>query len=66
VVSAYDEPRGNALYYPQQSRDPVRPNMPYTPVQNVPPTTHGVPLLGVLIVAALILFLEHRRRRRGR
>jgi hypothetical protein len=47
--------------------DPVRAVNPYTPTELV---TGGqaarLPIVGVLLIVGLIVFLEHRRRRRGR
>jgi hypothetical protein len=45
-------------------RDPVRAVNPFTPTELV--TTGqatSLPIVGVIVIAALILFLEHRRRR---
>lgn len=53
--------------YAASYRDPVRAINPYTPTELV--TTgqaSNVPIIGVLVVAGLILYLEHRRRRKGR
>jgi hypothetical protein len=47
-------------------RDPVRAANPYTPTELV--RTGGqpnLPIVGVVVVAVLLLWLEHRRRRRG-
>ena len=58
---------GENMYYPAGSTDPVRPNMPYTPVYNVPATgSPSLPVWGVVVAAAVLLLLEHLRRRRGR
>lgn len=53
--------------YAASYRDPVRAVNPYTPTELV---TGGeatnLPIVGVVLVAGLVLWLEHRRRRRGR
>ena len=47
--------------------DPVRAITPYTPAQLVTSgSTTTLPIIGVVAVAAGILFLEHLRRKRGR
>lgn len=47
--------------------DPVRAVNPFTPTQLVTSgSTTTLPVIGVVVVAAGILLLEHLRRRRGR
>lgn len=47
--------------------DPVRAANPYTPTELVTGGSRTtLPIIGVVVVAALILLLEHLRRRRGR
>lgn len=53
--------------YAASYRDPVRAVNPFTPTELVMDgSAPTVPILGVAIIAGLILYLEHRRRRRGR
>jgi hypothetical protein len=53
--------------YAASYRDPVRAVNPMVPTQLVNGgQAPSLPLIGVLVVAGLILLLEHRRRRRGR
>ena len=64
--TAYRESVGNANYYPGGA-EPVRANAPYTPVAIVNPSGRpNVNLIGVGALVALVLFMEHQRRRRGR
>lgn len=47
--------------------DPVRAINPYTPAELVTTGSRPtVPIVGVIVVAAALLILEHLRRRRGR
>lgn len=62
----YREAIGNASFYPGGSTDPVRQNMPFTPVTLVPGGTPSVPIVGVVVLVAVALFFEHMRRRRRR
>lgn len=63
----YREAVGNATYYPGASSDPVRANAPYTPVTLINAAgAPSVPILGVAIVAGIVLWFEHMRRKRGR
>lgn len=53
--------------YAASYRDPVRAVNPFTPTELVTGgSTTTMPIIGVAIVAAGILLLEHLRRRRGR
>ena len=64
--TAYRESVGNVNFYPGGA-EPVRANVPYTPVQVVDPSGRpNVPIVGVLFLVAVVLFFEHQRRRRGR
>jgi hypothetical protein len=47
--------------------DPVRAVNPFTPTELVSTgSTTSLPIVGVVVLAAAMLYLEHRRRRRGR
>ena len=47
--------------------DPVRAINPFTPSELVTTGSKtSLPIIGVVVVAALILLLEHQRRKRGR
>jgi len=47
--------------------DPVRSINPYTPTELVTTGARpSVPIVGVVVVAGVILLLEHLRRKRGR
>lgn len=51
--------------YAASYNDPVRAINPFTPSELVMTgQPSSVPIIGVVLVAALILFLEHRRRGR--
>src|SRR5262249_51248955 len=64
--TAYREAVGNSSFYPGGA-EPVRANVPYTPVTIVSPAGRpNVPIVGVLVLVGLVLFMEHQRRRRGR
>lgn len=53
--------------YAASFRDPVRAVNPYTPTELVTGgESPSVPIIGVVLVAAIVLWLEHRRRGRGR
>lgn len=63
----YREAIGNGAFYPGGSTDPVRANAPFTPVTIVNDgSAPSVPILGVVILAGVVLWFEHMRRRRGR
>lgn len=54
--------------YAASYNDPVRAVNPYTPSELVTGghSTTSMPIIGVVVVAAAILLLEHLRRKRGR
>lgn len=52
--------------YAASYRDPVRPVNPYTPTELVTAGPANLPIVGVVVVAAAVLLLEHLRRKRGR
>ena len=53
--------------YAASYNDPVRAVNPFTPSELVTGgSTTTMPIIGVVVVAALILALEHLRRKRGR
>lgn len=64
---AYSESVGNSVWYGAGSSDPVRKNVPFTPVTIV--DTGGkpnVPILGVLVLVGVALWFEFMRRKRGK
>lgn len=64
---AYTESMGNSSFYPSGSSDPVRANVPFTPVTIVDPGGRpNVPILGVVVLVGVALLFEHMRRKRGK
>ena len=52
--------------YSASYRDPVRPTNPYSPNLLVTGgSAPSVPIVGVVAIAAVILVMEHLRRKRG-
>jgi hypothetical protein len=45
--------------------DPVRPVAPYTSVQTVTGPGGGIPMVGILIAAGVLLWFEFMRKRGG-
>lgn len=54
-------------YQPGAAGDPVRPANPYVPTEVVVNTgVPSVPIVGVLVLAGIVLWFEHMRRKGGR
>lgn len=65
--NSYTEALGNRAFYPSGSTDPVRGNVPFTPVTIVNPGGKpNVPILGVVILVGIALWFEFMRRKHGR